>query len=70
MGRADVHVRLGRHAHVADGMRADEAGQLVLAGNRVGVAQVLDQFERVPDREDLGALDVFDVVGERRRSPS
>ena len=60
----DVDVGLGRHAHVADGVRALEGLQLVLVGDLLGVAQVLDDLERVADREHLGLGHVLDVVGE------
>ena len=64
MRRADVDVGLGRHAGVADGVGADEAVQVVLVGHARGIAQVLDQLEAEADREDLGALDVLDIVGQ------
>ena len=45
-------------------MGPGEAAELVLARNRVGVAQILDELEPAPEREDFGALDILDIVGE------
>jgi hypothetical protein len=65
MGRADVDVGFGRHAGVADAVGAAEVVEAVLAGHAGRVAEVLDQLERVAHRQDLGALDVLDIVGQR-----
>ena len=43
----DVDVGLGRHAHVADGVGAREVVEVVLLGRPLGVAEVLDDLERV-----------------------
>ena len=64
VGAGDVDVGLGRHAHVADGVRAREDVEVVLLRHRLGVAEVLDDLERVPEREHLGAGHVLDVVDE------
>ena len=45
-------------------MAAVEAGQAILLRDPAGVAEVLDQLQPVADRQDLGALDVLDIVGE------
>ena len=64
VGARDVDVRLGRHAHVADGVGAGEVGQVVLVRHRLGVAQVLHDLERVAQRQHLAAGHVLEVVGE------
>ncbi len=64
MGGADVDIRLGRHARVADAVGALELVQGVLVGDAGRIAQVLDELERVAHRQDLGALDILDIVGE------
>jgi hypothetical protein len=43
---------------------ADEVVEAVVGGDGVGVAEVLDDLQRAPEREHLGAADVLDVVGE------
>ncbi len=45
-------------------MRTMEAVQRVLAGDLIGIAQVLDELEAVADGKDLRALDVLYVVRE------
>ena len=60
--RTDVDIGFGRHPRVADGVRALEVRKRILAADGSGVAQILDQLERLADREDLGALDILDVV--------
>jgi hypothetical protein len=55
----------GRHPHVPDRVRAGHAVELVLGRDRLGVAEVLDDLQRVPEREHLGAAHVLDPVGER-----
>src|SRR5208283_5138860 len=64
MRRADIDVRFGRHAGMADGVGADEAAQRVLAGDPIGIAEVLDQLEAMADGQDLRALDVLDEIRE------
>ena len=64
MRRADVDVGFRGHARVADAVGAAEAAQVILLRNGVGVAQVLDQFQGVAEREDFRAVDVLDVVGQ------
>jgi hypothetical protein len=61
----DVDVGLGRHAHVADPVAADELVEVVLGGDGLRVAEVLDDLQRAPDRQHLGAGHVLDAVGER-----
>ena len=62
MGRADVDVRFGRHAGVADGVGTDETAQGILSGDLIGIAEVLDQLEAMAYGEYLGTVDVFDVI--------
>ena len=50
---------------MTDRVRAPDLLQVVLAGDLLGITEVLDDLERVPEREHLGALDVLDVVGDR-----
>ena len=64
MRRADVDIRFGRHARMADAVRALELAQVVLLGDASGVAEILDQFECIAHRQDFGAFDVLDIVGE------
>ena len=59
----DVDVGLGRHAHVADRMRATEVVELVLGANRVR-RRGPDDLERAADREHLRVGDVLDPVGQ------
>ena len=61
----DVDVGLGRHPDVTDRMRADEAVEAVLLRNLLGVAEVLDDLERVPERQHLDVRHVLDDVGDR-----
>ncbi len=42
-------------------------GEVVLRGDRLGVAEVLDDLERAPEREHLGVADALDRVGEQLR---
>src|SRR5829696_5358071 len=49
----------------SDAVRAVERLQAVVAGDRLSVADVLDDLQRVAEREHLGAPDVLDAVGER-----
>jgi hypothetical protein len=65
----DVDVGLGRHADVADRVRAGEALEVVLLGDLLGVAEVLDDLQRVAEREHLGVPDVLDPVGELLQVP-
>ena len=60
----DVDLRLGRHADVADRVRARELREPVLLVHGLGVAEVLDDLERAAEREHLGLGDVLDEVGE------
>ncbi len=60
----DVDVRLRRHADVADRVRPVEVAQVVAAGDRLGVTEILDDLERVAEREHLGIRNVLDVVRE------
>ena len=55
MRAGDVDVGLGRHPHVADRVRAVESLQAVVAGDGLGVAEVLDDLERVAEREHLAS---------------
>ena len=64
MGARDVDVGLGRHADVPDRVRAGEVVQVVAAGDRLRVAEVLDDLERVAEREHLDVGHVLDEVGE------
>jgi hypothetical protein len=45
-------------------MGALEAEDMILLRYPLCVAQVLNQLERRAEREDFGAFDVFDIVGE------
>ena len=65
MRARDVDVGLRRHPDVADRVRAADLLEPVLARDRLRVAEVLDDFERVAERENLTVGDVLDEVGER-----
>ena len=65
VGVGDVDVGLGRHPHVPDPVAADVAVELVGAADGLGVAEVLDDLQRVPQRQHLDAADRLDVVGQR-----
>ncbi len=67
MRRADIDVRLRRHAGVADRMRATEGPKAVLLGDLAGVAEILDQLERAAERQNLRALDLLEVSREPPR---
>ena len=67
MGRADIDVRLGRHAGVADAVRAAERAEPILLRHLCRVAQILDQLERAAEGQNLGALDLLDLGGEPSR---
>ena len=64
VGARDVDVGLGRHADVADRVGAVEVAQVVAARDGLGVAEVLDDLERVAEREHLDVGHVLDEVGE------
>ena len=64
----DVDVGLGRHADVADRVRALEV-EPVLLGDLLAVAEVLDDLERAAEREHLGVGDVLDQSASCFRSP-
>ena len=64
MGVRDVDIGLGGHPHVPDPVRTHIAVELVGRPDRVGVAQVLDDLERRAGRQDLGAGNRLDVVGQ------
>ena len=67
MRRADIDVRLGRHAGMADAVRAAESAKPVLLRDPGGVAEILDQLERAAEGQHLGALDLLDIRGEPPR---
>ena len=60
----DVDVGLGGHADVADRVRPGELVQLVAARHGLRVAEILDDLERVAEREHLDVGHVLDEVGE------
>ena len=64
VGARDVDVGLGRHPDVTDRVRAGEVVQVVAARHRLRVAEVLDDLERVAEREHLDVGHVLDEVGE------
>ena len=64
MRAGDVDLGLGRHSHVSDRVRAGEVREPVGLVDALGVAEVLDDLERVAEREDLRFRDVLDEVGE------
>ncbi|MBV5325871.1 MAG: hypothetical protein J0626_11770, partial [Rhodospirillaceae bacterium] len=37
---------------------------MILVRDHLGIAQILDQFQAVAQRQDLGTFDVLDIVGE------
>ena len=65
VGVGDVDVGLGRHPRVADRVGAGVVAEPVLGGDGLGVAEVLDDLERVAEREDLGVAHPLDRVDER-----
>ena len=67
MRRADIDIRLRRHAGMADAVRAPEAAEPVLLRHLGGVAEILDQLERAAEGQHLRALDLLDVRGEPPR---
>jgi hypothetical protein len=69
MGAGDVDIGLRRHPDMPDGVRAAEPGQVVLARDLLGVAQVLDDLQGMPQRQDLAPRDVLQVVRERLQVP-
>ena len=64
VGARDVDVALGGHPHVADGVRAPERRQAVGGRHRLGVAEVLDDLQRVAERQHLAAGHILQVVGQ------
>ena len=69
VGVGDVDVGLGRHPRVADRVGAGVAAEPVGGGDGVGVAEVLDDLQRVPEREHLGVADPLDRVHQRLQVP-
>ena len=63
VGRADIDIRFGGHPRMADAVCSPEPAEIVSAGHVGRIAQILDQFERVADRQDLRALDFLHLVG-------
>ncbi len=63
MRRADVDIGFGRHAGMANAVGALELPQAVLVGHLAGIAEILDQLERVAHRKDFRAFDVLDIIG-------
>jgi hypothetical protein len=49
---------------MTDPVRAEVAVEVVLAGDRRGVAEVLDDLERVPKRQHLRVRHRLDVIGQ------
>ena len=67
MRRADIDVGLGRHAGMADAVRALEGAEPVLLGDLGRVAEILDQLKRAAERQHLGAVDLLDLGGKAPR---
>ena len=65
VGVGDVDVGLGRHPGVTDRVGAGVGGEVVLGGDGLGVAEVLDDLQRAPEREHLGVAHALDRVGEQ-----
>ena len=61
----NVNVGFGCHPHVADAVSALHLVEVVLRRDRLGVADVLNDFERVPERQNLRVTDRLNLVGER-----
>ena len=49
VGVGDVDVGLGRHPRVADRMGPDVVAEAVFGGDGLGIAEVLDDLQRVPE---------------------
>ena len=64
VGTRDVHVGLGCHADVTDGVRAAELVQVVLLADGLGVAEVLDDLEGMTQREHFAVRNVLDLIGD------
>src|SRR5258708_16700349 len=65
MSAGDVHVRRGGHPAVTDRVGPGDPAQPVPLGDALGVAEVLDDLERVAQRQHLAAWHVLHVVGQR-----
>ena len=40
------------------------SAKVILLGDARGIAQILDQLERIAHRQDFRSLDILDIVGE------
>ena len=62
--RTNIHVGFSRHSGMSDSVGAAELAKSILTRDHGRVSQILDQFKRIADRKNLGALYVFDIVCE------
>ena len=62
MGRADVDVGLGRHPCV-DRMGSGEIVEAILPGNHPCITEILDQLQRMAERQDLHFRNILNEVG-------